>query len=657
LKATPERADPVILASRLLESRACRPFCLPFGQSIALQWGRPACLGRRLPVFADVIEELSSAQRKAVLDAGSFQQLLAAAYVVQAHNDRAAGRKRKADATNTLSEIAETQRLIQTQQLDLEAAAKLIAERLQGITNASGVAVGIVEGDDLAYRAATGSAAAEAGSRVPLDSSLSANCLRSGQILRCFNIKKDFLLNPELCRERGVKSLIAAPVYHKGKVAGVLELRFAKTNAFLEHEVRTSQLMAGLVTEAIARAAELGWKQELAAERASMLEVLDRIKPQLERLVAEPAAVAAPSREVIPPAAPVEPAVVSTGELPKKESTDGICRGCGHRFEEEEFFCGICGTARLGMSPGGDIQSKWALLWHLQQAAERREKEGSVVRQPELGDSLPHETTRPLSAVLDENVAQLADQAKQEEQGSPVDERDAPAATRRPIQATAVPSPSPDQIRARFSTRETSTSVAESDLNTKGEADSATDTEVPPRKSSSEISVLSGIAKTSVWTSARVGERLEWLKAQQPAWAEFWRRHRANIYLGIAALILVIAILLFVFPGEATPSSPSGDSLGSGNAASAVKAQRRKNPPQPNLTLFEKVLVSLGLAEPPSMPVYLGNPGIQVWVDLHTALYYCPGSDLYAKTPGGKFTSQRDAQQDQFEPANRKACD
>jgi hypothetical protein len=42
---------------------------------------------------------------------------------------------------------------------------------------------------------------------------------------------------------------------------------------------------------------------------------------------------------------------------------------------------------------------------------------------------------------------------------------------------------------------------------------------------------------------------------------------------------------------------------------------------------------------------------------VHTALYYCPGADLYGKTPGGKFTSQQDAQQDQFEPANRKACE
>jgi len=63
------------------------------------------------------------------------------------------------------------------------------------------------------------------------------------------------------------------------------------------------------------------------------------------------------------------------------------------------------------------------------------------------------------------------------------------------------------------------------------------------------------------------------------------------------------------------------------------------------------------LAEAPEPPEYKGNPQTQVWVDLHTALYYCPGTDLYGKTPKGKFTTQRDAQLDQFEPAYEKACD
>jgi hypothetical protein len=126
---------------------------------------------------------------------------------------------------------------------------------------------------------------------------------------------------------------------------------------------------------------------------------------------------------------------------------------------------------------------------------------------------------------------------------------------------------------------------------------------------------------------------------------------RAKIYIGIAGLLLLVVFVLWI----AQPST-SGSSEVAGST-SAANARRSKRPPQPELTVFEEILVGLGLAEPPPQPVYLGNPDAQVWVDLHTALYYCQGSQLYGKTPGGKMTTQRDAQQDQFEPANRRVCD
>ena len=68
------------------------------------------------------------------------------------------------------------------------------------------------------------------------------------------------------------------------------------------------------------------------------------------------------------------------------------------------------------------------------------------------------------------------------------------------------------------------------------------------------------------------------------------------------------------------------------------------------------MLISLGLAEAPEPPADKGNPSTQVWVDLHTALYYCPGADMYGKTPSGKYATQREAQLDSFEPAYRKVC-
>ena len=130
-----------------------------------------------------------------------------------------------------------------------------------------------------------------------------------------------------------------------------------------------------------------------------------------------------------------------------------------------------------------------------------------------------------------------------------------------------------------------------------------------------------------------------WVTAQ-------WDAHRGNVYVAVAAFLLLFAIFDWGF-------GPT--QIGASGQPSATKTARKTK--QAQLTLSEKVLVSLGIAELPPSPTYVGNPQTQVWVDLHTALYYCPGSDLYGKTEGGKLTTQRDAQQDQFEPASRRACD
>jgi uncharacterized Zn finger protein (UPF0148 family) len=104
---------------------------------------------------------------------------------------------------------------------------------------------------------------------------------------------------------------------------------------------------------------------------------------------------------------------------------------------------------------------------------------------------------------------------------------------------------------------------------------------------------------------------------------------RADLYLGIAILIAILAIL---WP-------------------SPVLSQR------PQLQPWQRILVMLGVAEAPAAPVhYRGNPNAQVWVDSHTALYYCAGEEQYGKSPNGHFAAQREAQLEQFEPAGRSVC-
>jgi hypothetical protein len=152
------------------------------------------------------------------------------------------------------------------------------------------------------------------------------------------------------------------------------------------------------------------------------------------------------------------------------------------------------------------------------------------------------------------------------------------------------------------------------------------------------------------WGPARsIRAFLEQLASSQQTEAllRFWNAHRGDIYLGFA-IILVACVLRWGIWGDHSVKAPP--------APAKAAATQAKPAPDAGLSFFDRLLVQLGLAEAPEPPPDRGNPAAQVWVDLKTALYYCPGTDQYGKTAKGKFTTQREAQLDQFEPAFRKAC-
>jgi putative methionine-R-sulfoxide reductase with GAF domain len=508
------------------------------------------------------LKQSTAIQQKPLLDEESFQQLLAAAYVIQQHNESAPVEEIRPSQTTTLAEIVEIQSLIQSHQLDLPASMNLLATRAQKLTHASGAAIGMVEGEELHYWAASGSAATEAGTRVPLMSALSNECVIRRELVQSSNLEseKDWKVPSDSSRRAKIRSLIALPFFYDGKVAGVLELRSGHSNCFQEHDVRTCQLMAGLLSEAFARNAELEWKRALAAERATMLEALEKIKPQLEKLV-ETSSFPKP---VIPE--PEPPAEVVTSR----------CRGCGNELLEEESYCGICGAAR----PSGvqDIQSKWASMWHIQQA--QQQHPNFVAEQAlELSAIERSESASEAGAVIDVEAQPLH---------------------------------------------------GENSLRILEETPAAENTPAP-------------------WSSAANARK--WLESQRPSheWLlHQWRFNRANIYLGVA-----IILFLMVLTGLGSRSARNYF----GQTASAASAKNGKHSAPRQLSLVERAMVATGIAEAPSAPVYMGNPDAKVWVDLHTALYYCQGSDPYGKTTGGRFATQLEAQQDSFEPAFRKACE
>jgi len=310
-------------------------------------------------------EIVSEEKDKPVLDEQTLANLLEAAYVLQEHNRRVQemeldlSLKRdqieteersvptshqgapqtqetestaNADYTFTLAKIVETQHQIQIRHLESGSAMSLVAERLTQIARAKGAAIGVRDGMSFHYRAAAGQLTLPAGTDVPMDKALCVACLRTGQVVRCPDVNSEFLLDTEECHRRGIRSLIAVPVFHDGEVAGGLELYYSTAQAFTEQDVHTCQLMAGLVTEALARDEEVTWKKSLATERAVMMEALEKLKPNLAALMDRSSA--------------KDPGVKAGSGSTAMSASTFACRKCGHKLVGEEQFCGNCGTPR-----------------------------------------------------------------------------------------------------------------------------------------------------------------------------------------------------------------------------------------------------------------------------------------------------------------------
>jgi len=595
---------------------------------------------------------VSEEKDKPVLDELTLAKLLEAAYVLQEHNhelkerERALELKREqleagersapnessldqgvtraraaepaanADYTFTLARIVETQHQIQVRQLELENAMALVTERLIDIARASGAAVGILDGKKLRYRAAAGSLTLAAGTDVPMEQALCAPCLRTGQVFRCADINPEFLLDPEECRRRGIQSLIAVPVFHDGAVAGGLELYYPTPQAFTEQDVHSCQLMAGLVTEALARHEEVAWRKSLAAERAEMMEALEQLKPNIEALVDKPAAKDAAVRN----SAPAAVAAAS------KSSPIFDCSKCGHKLVGEEQFCGNCGMPRTGDYEPPSMQSKVASLWHMQEAMKNAQPAEAAD-----GRSPRHKSPASFDRAQDRGHAQKSPADSLEEE---IPELFAASELQRERTASSI-------------------GLEPAAMSTEFEESVLSDLEEPP-KAGAEAAPSTTLAKgerSLAWSSAASArEFLEQLAPtrRRGTLVRLWNSRRGDIYLAIAVL-LVAGVIRWTLWSNHSVSATAGPTPGA--------VDHHRTAAETDLSWFDRMLISLGLAEPPSPPEYKGNPETQVWVDLQTALYYCPGADLYGKTAKGKFTSQRDAQLDQFEPASRKSCD
>lgn len=142
-------------------------------------------------------------------------------------------------------------------ELDLEPGISIIAEKAQSLTRATGAAVALRKGDEIVCKARTGRTAPDIGVRLQTDSGLSADCVRTGEVLLCHDAESNPRVDLASSRRLGVRSILVAPLRHLRRTIGVFEVLSSAPYAFDRNDVATMQFLSGMVVAAISRLSSL----------------------------------------------------------------------------------------------------------------------------------------------------------------------------------------------------------------------------------------------------------------------------------------------------------------------------------------------------------------------------------------------------------------
>ena len=148
-------------------------------------------------------------------------------------------------------------------ELDLEPAISAITERAQHLTGATGAAIALRAGDEIVCRARAGRTAPDLGVRLQTDAGISAEAVRSGEIMLCHDAERNPRVDLASCRRLGVRSILVSPLRHYRRTLGVFEVLSSSPGAFDDKDVATMQLLSGMMVAAISRISTIRRSEDL----------------------------------------------------------------------------------------------------------------------------------------------------------------------------------------------------------------------------------------------------------------------------------------------------------------------------------------------------------------------------------------------------------
>src|SRR3984885_1945281 len=236
-----------------------RPYCLACGNTSLLSLSRVLGGSLRNQHTAHLItdSELDSLVRDLLRTVPDPQMLNIADHQTRMPSSVLRSQLRVANAAHPVSGFravhAGEEVDIHASELNLEPAISAITERAQHLTGATGAAIALRAGDEIVCRARAGRTAPDLGVRLQTDAGISAEAVRSGEIMLCHDAERNPPVDLASCRRLGVRSILVSPLRHYRRTLGVFEVLSSSPGAFDERDVATMQLLSGMMVAATSR--------------------------------------------------------------------------------------------------------------------------------------------------------------------------------------------------------------------------------------------------------------------------------------------------------------------------------------------------------------------------------------------------------------------
>jgi PAS domain S-box-containing protein len=179
--------------------------------------------------------------------------------------------------TELFQAVLEIEQAVSAAGLDSDTVMRVIAQRSMALTNASGAAIEVIEGEELVPVVHVGSPAP----RLSMSTSLSGVAVQTGELQRSDDTFSDQRIGHQAYKELGIRSLLLVPLRDEHRTLGVLKVVSPKVRAFTDLDAKALRLLGGLMGAALGHAAAFESRQARLEERTRALQESEQRFKQL----------------------------------------------------------------------------------------------------------------------------------------------------------------------------------------------------------------------------------------------------------------------------------------------------------------------------------------------------------------------------------------